>query len=352
MTTAKRVREYIRRRMVYRTSNVLKRAKFHVLLLLALAFILWYFMYSGIIKTTSKAPTDNRMKINDYLSIDSEPRRIRTTLNFQGHKLVHLDLKGAPPKTTYYKKLFPLLSTLGANGILVEYEDMFPYTGQLSNISALNAYTKEDVAKINDLAMKSKLAVIPLIQTFGHLEFVLKLEEFSHLREVHEYPQAICPTHEETLDLIVDMLDQIIRAHPYTKIIHIGADEVYNTGQCQRCLDTMSKLNWSKNQLILKHITAVTKRIKSKYDYMRVLTWDDQFRSMSIEELKQSHIAVFIEPVVWQYSKDVSEELGPSLWNMYQQVFPKVWIASAFKGATGSNQYLTSTLHHLQNHRY
>ena len=39
---------------------------------------------------------------------------------FKGHKIVHLDLKGAPPKASYYKYLLRLLKKLGATGILIE----------------------------------------------------------------------------------------------------------------------------------------------------------------------------------------------------------------------------------------
>lgn len=266
-------------------------------------------------------------------------------------KLVHLDLKGAPPKITYYEKLFPLLSALGATGILIEYEDMFPYAGKLRNISASNSYTVDDIKTINELALKSNLALIPLVQTFGHLEFLLKLNEFSYLREVPEYPQVICPTHNETLDLIVNILDQVIMAHPQIKLIHIGADEVFYIGQCERCFNTLTQREWSKNQLFLEHILAIAKRIKSKYRYLRILMWDDEFRSMTTQQLKRSNIAAFIEPVVWKYTREVFEELGPSLWNMYEVVFPKVWIASAFKGAAGSDQYVTNTAHYIQNHK-
>ncbi len=105
-------------------------------------------------------------------------------------RLVHLDLKGAPPKVEYLEELFPLLSKLGATGLLIEYEDMFPYWGPLEIISAKNAYSQETVAKINKLAKENNLEIIPLIQTFGHMEFALKGAEHSHLREVPEQPQV------------------------------------------------------------------------------------------------------------------------------------------------------------------
>ena len=110
---------------------------------------------------------------------------------FKGHRLVHLDLKGAPPRVSYYEDFFPLIRNLGATGILMEYEDMFPFSGpQLQDLPAYNAYSKSDIQHILQLAINNGLEIIPLIQTFGHLEFLLKLEKYTELREVHKYPQV------------------------------------------------------------------------------------------------------------------------------------------------------------------
>jgi hexosaminidase len=55
-------------------------------------------------------------------------------------RLVHLDLKGAPPKISYYEELFPILYKWGATGLLIEYEDMFPYWGELEELACKDAY--------------------------------------------------------------------------------------------------------------------------------------------------------------------------------------------------------------------
>lgn len=135
------------------------------------------------------------------------PNKSNYWKNFQ--RLVHLDLKGAPPSVDYLEQLFPLLRTLGATGLLVEYEDMFPYSGHLSDLAAVNAYSDSHLKQILRAAKSNNLEVVPLVQTLGHMEFVLKHKRFSHLRENSFTPQAITPSNESYV-LINSMIDQVI----------------------------------------------------------------------------------------------------------------------------------------------
>jgi hexosaminidase len=82
---------------------------------------------------------------------------------------VHFDLKGAAPKISYFEQFFPLLKKWGATGICIEYEDMFPFDGIVSSIKHKQAYTKDDIEKINKLAKDNHLDVMPLLQTYGEL---------------------------------------------------------------------------------------------------------------------------------------------------------------------------------------
>lgn len=124
-------------------------------------------------------------------------------------RLVHLDFKGAPPKLAYLQKLFPLIRKFGGTGLLLEWEDMFPWSGKLASLAAGNAYTKADVKEIIKMAAANELEVIPLIQTFGHVEFALKLPDFAHLREVQESPQALCPSYNASTRFVEQMIDQV-----------------------------------------------------------------------------------------------------------------------------------------------
>jgi hexosaminidase len=117
-------------------------------------------------------------------------------------RLVHIDLKGAPPRLEYFRKLFPFLKDHGATGILLEYEDMFPFTGVLQEARHGNAYSLNDIIMIRQIARENGMYIVPLIQTYGHLEWLLKVKTFAHLREDYKYPQVITPCLEETYAIL------------------------------------------------------------------------------------------------------------------------------------------------------
>ncbi|CAH1970625.1 unnamed protein product [Acanthoscelides obtectus] len=190
-------------------------------------------------------------------------------------------------------------------------------------------------------------------KTFGHMEFILKLADYKKFREEPSTPQTICPTFSETLHLIETMVKQIIMAHPKSETVHIGADEVYYLGNCNRCKDFMREKNFSKNELYLEHVNSVAKIINKVKPDMRILMWDDELRTFSSTDLRSPHTVLNkqLEPVVWKYSREVYDELGPGLWVDYAGIFDKVWAASAFKGATGSSEIVSQVTHYLQNNR-
>ena len=166
--------------------------------------------------------------------------------NQLAHRIVHLDLKGASPRIEYLKDLLPYLKEMGATGLLIEYEDSFPYWGSISSISSRNCYSKEDIKLILEMSKANSLEVIPLIQSLGHMESVLKLEKFSMIREVPSYPQVSCPTNNQTYVVIRTIIEQIMELHPDINWLHIGADEVFNLGDCLRCRSIMAANQWGK----------------------------------------------------------------------------------------------------------
>nr|CAD7457847.1 unnamed protein product [Timema tahoe] len=263
------------------------------------------------------------------------------TVSLGSHRLVHLDLKGAPPKIAYLEQLFPALREWGATGLLLEWEDTFPYTRELLSVgsngpsSSSGAYSGEEARQLLQLAGDSGLAVVPLVQTFGHLEH----DEWRVLREVEAYPSSMCPSHPRALPLVMSLIKQIVEFHPDIQYLHIGADEVWHMGLCPTCVRRTQSSKHGRCQLFLEHVLAVAQFVQDTYPTLRVIMWDDMLRGIDTSVLLAMAIITC----------DV-RGLSAELWDKYSNVFTSMWAATAFKGSTGSCQLLPVIQHHVSNH--
>ncbi|XP_071448252.1 hexosaminidase D-like isoform X2 [Hetaerina americana] len=272
----------------------------------------------------------------------------KQTLYVPPHRIVHLDLKGAPPTAVFIKRILPILVHLGATGILIEWEDVFPWT-TIVPLAAGNAYSRQDVAAILSAAHGLGLEVIPLVQTFGHLEFALKHQEWAALREDDRVPTALCPSLNASRTFVEKLLDEVVKAHSDAtpsgkppRYIHIGCDEVFQLGECPRCRSV------PRERLFLGHVSHVAAHVKNRYG-STPLIWDDMLRHVSPEAMKESGLGNLVEPMVWVYAEDVYRFVPPGVWDKYAAIFPRVWAASAFKGAFGETVYVPNAKRHLDN---
>jgi hypothetical protein len=104
--------------------------------------------------------------------------------------------------------LFPLLREWGATGLLIEWEDTFPYVRDLAVLGSngpscpAGSYTAEEAREFLKLAGDAGLAVVPLIQTIGHLEvtfinfqdwllILLENDETVHFKVMYIYLKSL-----------------------------------------------------------------------------------------------------------------------------------------------------------------
>ncbi|XP_048408095.1 beta-N-acetylhexosaminidase [Stegostoma tigrinum] len=268
-----------------------------------------------------------------------------------GMRIVHLDLKGAAPKLTYLQQIFPLLASIGVNGILMEYEDMFPYHDELEILKSTYAFSSADIDKIQQIAESNNLEIIPLIQTFGHMEFVLKHDKYRNLREVQKYPNSLNPHLAGSLILVKKMLSQVLDKHSKSGWIHIGADEVFNLGESTESKQWINEQRGDIGKIFLDHIKQLGSFVVNKYPGIKLIMWDDMMRKTNKERIIESGITEHITPMVWFYHPDFSIDQVETLLSKYvDSGFKSVWFASAFKGASGVSQNWTPIKFHLDNH--
>ncbi|UJR38389.1 hypothetical protein I4U23_031058 [Adineta vaga] len=265
--------------------------------------------------------------------------------------LVHFDLKGAAPKISYFEQLFPLIRKWGATGICMEYEDTFPFEGIVSSIKHKQAYTKDDIEKINRLAKENHLEVMPLLQTYGHLEFLLKLKEFSDLREISKYPQVITPCTNKTYPVLFAMIDQYLALHPDMRLFHIGHDEVYYFLSHPECTE-FRRITGIQTQyeLFAYHLSIIVNYIREKNPNLLLFVWHDVLQNLNTETLQKYKLINTVNPVLWSYREDMSVEgfvNGPQA-HLFGQ-FQSLWGASAFKGSTNEIATVSDVRHHYEN---
>ncbi|XP_029311574.1 hexosaminidase D [Cottoperca gobio] len=271
----------------------------------------------------------------------------------KGRKLVHLDLKGAPPRVGYLHRLIELFSQLGLDGLLVEYEDMFPYEGELKLLQATvqPAYSREEVLSMQEFAKCKGLEVIPLVQTFGHMEFVLKHRPLWSLREVAHCVGTLNPHREGGVQLVMEMLRQVVELHPGLNTLHIGADEVYMLGDGDESKLWLASPGRTVEQLFLSHVTKVAQAVKEAWPHMSVIMWDDMMRGMSPDTLKASGLVGLVQPMLWDYTPNLDVDTTVSLLEKYCSAgMSDLWAASSFKGSTCVYTCVPSTQRHVDNH--
>ena len=206
------------------------------------------------------------------------------------------------------------------------------------------------VAELCEAATRAGLAVIPLVQTFGHMEFVLKLPEWRHLREVAFAPNSLRPVGAdqsgEVAGLLLELVRQVVAAHPGLTAIHIGGDEVWGLGQGEATKQTLQTRGVTLTELVLEHLTLVAETARAA-GAGQVLCWDDMLRGAEREQL--AGLARLVQPVVWDYSPSLA--LPPDLLARYTSVWgaDRVWAGSCWRGASGPAQQVTPIRLHLAN---
>ncbi|CAF3832048.1 unnamed protein product [Rotaria sordida] len=339
--------------LYYQVKLLKMNSIFKVLTFVFFIIIVIYIIYSKrppqSISNNSCSPQEifPTTTINAISTKKSNPDRLNLA------KYIHLDLKGAPPKPNkFYESFFNFLKNLqmDVKGVLIEYEDILPLEGNLADIGHQAGYTKSDIKLIEKAAKENEIEIIPLIQTFGHLEWILKLEKFKSYRDHPNLPVVISPCLNDTYILLQDLLQQTLDMHPNSNKIHIGCDEVMLKNVHDQCY--VKQMN--KSERYVDHIRRIVNIVHKIRPGIRVLIWDDILRhdEFTKNDKLLNQLKGLVEPVSWNYAPTFHDYYKTlSAWEIYPKFFDNIWAASAFKGGFDRFSITTNTTHHVLNNR-
>jgi hexosaminidase len=146
----------------------------------------------------------------------------------------HLDLRIQVMKIDALKSFAKKLSESGINTLVMEWEATYPFEKH-PLIPNRYAYTKEEIKSFINYCSSVGIDVIPLQQSFGHVEYILRHYRYKDLREDQKDYSQVCPLQEEgNKQLFTDLFTELASTHP-SKYFHIGGDETYLLGHCEKC---------------------------------------------------------------------------------------------------------------------
>jgi hypothetical protein len=146
----------------------------------------------------------------------------------------HVDLRIQVMTVEALKALADELAGFGFNTLVMEWEASYPYRNN-ATISNELAYTREEVKDFIGYCERLGIDVIPLQQCFGHVEYILRHDRYSELKEDRKDISQLCPLKEEADSLLfADLFADMASMHS-SDYIHIGGDETYLLGHCPAC---------------------------------------------------------------------------------------------------------------------
>lgn len=129
-------------------------------------------------------------------------------------------------------------SALKLNAVCIEYSDHFPYAGAFEAIRSPLAFTPEEIRRFVDCCKAHYMQIIPVVQSFGHMEYLLRCPDFAHLNENRldgRFHSQCCPLHPGSLEASKALIRQVYEAHDRPAMLSIGGDEAMHLGECPDC---------------------------------------------------------------------------------------------------------------------
>lgn len=176
------------------------------------------------------------------------------------YRAVHIDFRThcLMPTFDYLVATIKELARYKINAIVLEWEDKFPYQRHPEAAAPL-ALSPEQVRTLLAVAAEHHVQVIPLLQTLGHVEYILKHPRYAALRERAGDISQFCPCEAGSLAVITELLDEIMAAHPDATFIHLGGDETWLLGSCPRCAAKAEERG--RAAVYLDHIGALCRHV-------------------------------------------------------------------------------------------
>lgn len=184
-------------------------------------------------------------------SAQGSPESAREDFEVKGF---HLDLRIQIMTPKALKEFAKEIADLGLNTLVMEWEGTYPYEKH-ATISNEYSYTRGEIKEFISYCDSLGIQVIPLQQSLGHVEYILRNPRYSYLKEDRKDISQLCPIKiEESSDLFRELFTDLALMHN-SDFIHIGGDETYLLGHCEDCQKKVAEVG--KSKLFVDHMKTI-----------------------------------------------------------------------------------------------
>ncbi|HBG26680.1 MAG: hypothetical protein A2Y10_18480 [Planctomycetes bacterium GWF2_41_51] len=205
----------------------------------------------------------------------------------------HIDMNIGQFTAAYLEKWLKEFAALGYDAIIWEVENNIQWQ-TCPECASPDAFTKNEFKDILKLCKSLGMESIPLLQTLGHCEYVLKNSKYKYLAELPDKIDQYCPLHPQLTDFLHQWIDEYLDLFGPVRKFHIGADEASNLGQCPRCNEFVQ--NHSLSSLYAQHINNVSQYLINRN--IQPIAWADMILKHPEEINKLSKKIIIAD---WMY---------------------------------------------------
>ncbi len=167
----------------------------------------------------------------------------------------HIDMNMAQYRADYLEAWLTTLSEMGYNTVVWELEGGIEWQ-TIPEAHQPDALTKDEFRKLLEHAKGLGLDNIPLLQTLGHAEYVLRHEKYAGLRAHPDDTTQYNPLHPAVVLLLHDWIAEYLDLFGEVRYFHIGCDEARRLDHVQQ--SARNKHDLSVSQIFIQHVNTIS----------------------------------------------------------------------------------------------
>lgn len=165
--------------------------------------------------------------------------------------IFHIDMNFVSLRLDTLKQWMDRLAALGYDTLLWEVEDKVQWQTCPECVWP-EAMSKAEFSELLAYGRSLGFSHIPLLQTIGHAEYVLKHAPYHKWREDPAHHDCYCCCNPEVRRFLRQWISEYLELFGDIKAFHLGGDEAYRFATCPQCRARADKIG--RNALYAEHI--------------------------------------------------------------------------------------------------